>query len=99
MLNEKEIKELLTKLAAGFAEAYKRKDYRTARYNYEVAKIIAVYVKAPTELMLELFGQQDKDEEKQIDGLFRMKDVQNVLEKCWKNGDTRETGFLAKNMP
>lgn len=83
MLNAEEIREKLKDLAADFNEYVEAKQYFEAKYCYEVARMVTVFIELPEIEQIELFGNQwcrnEKDGDEVIKGLFDEKKVAKTV--------------------
>lgn len=71
----------LYRMPEQFRDQYKRKDYSAAKYNYDTAVRIALFMELPEEKRIELFGSRE-DPENPIVGLYPEYMVDKVYLEC-----------------
>lgn len=91
MLSEREILDKLYELPEHFNRHMKNKDYLPAKHCYDEAVLLAVFLKVPEEVRINLFGNRPyrEDYEEEKDGLFREADVLKAYEHCIKHEEER----------
>ncbi len=86
MKTEYEIRQSLRQLPEEFKAYLRNKDYARAKWCYDTARTVALFVRLDEREMLELFG----DRELEIEGRFREESVQKVYLECIKRNQTSE---------
>jgi hypothetical protein len=90
MLTDTDLVKKLKLQADIFGHHYSRKEYIQAKMTREIAGTVALFVEAPEDLRIELFGDRQPDEP--IEGLFNE-------EKCIKAGfECIKRGFDMQDM-
>lgn len=64
-----------------FAEAYWKKDWSRAKYIYDSAITIGLFIEVPQEIRDQVFGSR-QDERNIIEGMFREDMVDKVMHEC-----------------
>ena len=71
----KDVRKEVFKTADHFTQCVRKKDWLSAKADYDNARTVAVFMKLPEADMIELFG----DQENEIQGLFPIEMVQQVF--------------------
>lgn len=89
----KDVRKEIFKTADHFTRCVRKKDWLSAKADYDNARAVAVFIKLPETDMIELFG----DQENEIQGLFPLEMVQQVFYETvvkgnsdWKNRSFEE---------
>lgn len=80
MLSAAEIERDIFDLAEQFRGHMRRKEYAQAKYCYERALTVSLFVQLEPEKCLELFGSRQQDPP--VEGLFKERDVEKVRYEC-----------------
>lgn len=91
MLTAEQIRTKIYKLAEDFEEMYRAKQYAQAKYIYESASMMAVFMELPQEDMHELFMNHNDDEDAPpVWGRFNMTAVRRCFSECIRANKTYE---------
>lgn len=82
MLTGAEIKKELFELSDQFKWHMDRKEYAQAKYCYDTALTVSMFIQLEPEKRLKLFGSRQED--KPVEGLFREEDVLKATEECFR---------------
>lgn len=80
MLTGKEIERNIFELAEKFQWHMRRKEYTEAKYCYDRARTVALFIQLDQGKCLELFGSRQEDPP--VEGLFREEDVEKARYEC-----------------
>lgn len=92
MLTAEQIRDKIFDLPYAFNVRFKNKEYGKAKYLYDMAVQITVFVDLPEADRITLFGNRayKEDSEELQDGMFRQESVQKAYAECWKANETRD---------
>lgn len=93
MLTAEQIRDKIYALADAFEEHYAAKEYAQAKYAYDTASTMAVFMELPQEDMYELFMNHNPSEDKDAEpiwGLFNKDKVHECYLWCIRLNQTRE---------
>lgn len=89
MITSEEIRQKLLDLPELFMVHYKKKEYAQAKYCYDTARNVSLFIELEEKDMLLLFGNR-QDEEHPVEGLFNEEQVQRCYQECIKANQTYE---------
>lgn len=90
MLTAEQIRDKIYAKAKEFEDFYYRKEWSRAKYAYDVASTMAVFMELPQEDMQILFCVREGEEEEEIPPLFDLDMVHKAYTECIKRGKTTE---------
>lgn len=93
MLSAEQIREKIFRKAEDFKQHYYEKKWSQAKYDYDTASSIAVFIELSEADMVELFGGRpylEDNGEEPVDGLFREAEVEKAYDECIKRNQTYE---------
>ena len=91
MLTAEQIRDKIYKLADDFEMHYQRGEYAQAKYAYDTASTMAVFMELPREDIYELFMNHAPDHEDEPEwGLFDRDKVHDCYLWCIRHNQTRE---------
>ena len=91
MLTAEEIRDKIYRLAEDFEHYFKEHKYAQAKYAYDTASTMAVFMELPEKDMRELFMNQNEDEDDYMEwGRFNMENVRYCYLWCIKHNATYE---------
>lgn len=76
------LQKKLLRMGKEFQEAYYRKEWGKAKYLYDSAERIAVFIEAPQEVFEQLFWKYDESTDTKTDGLFDSSMINKVMHEC-----------------
>ena len=82
MKNEKYYLDKLLKMGEEFQEAYRKKEWFRAKYLYDTASTIAVFLEAPQEVRGKLWGYYNEERDAKEQGLFDDSMRNKVMKEC-----------------
>lgn len=88
--NMKTVKNKLWELSASFHNYVRQKEWGKAKYCYDTARTVALFMELSEQELIELFGSREVPD-KPIQGLFPEEYVQRAYLECIKKNQTSET--------
>lgn len=91
MLTAEQIREKIYRCADAFEEHYRAGQYSLAKYDYDTASTMAVFMELPPEDMYELFQNHNPDDDGDpIWGRFNLDKTRECYLWCIRRGQTNE---------
>jgi len=72
----------LLKMGDAFTAAVSRKDWFQAKYLYDKASAVAVFLEAPQEVREKLFGRYNEERDEKEQGAFDDRSIAKVMKEC-----------------
>lgn len=82
MKTEQYYMEKLLKMGDAFTAAVSRKDWFQAKYLYDKASAVAVFLEAPQEVREKLFGRYNEERDEKEQGAFDDRSIAKVMKEC-----------------
>lgn len=82
MKTEQYYMDKLLKMGDDFTEAVIRKDWFQAKYLYDKASAVTVFLEAPQEIREKLFGRYNEERDEKEQGAFDDRSVARVMKEC-----------------
>lgn len=82
MKTEQYYMDKLLKMGDAFTKAVIRKDWFQAKYLYDKASTVAVFLEAPQEIREKLFGRYNEERDEKEQGAFDDRSVAKVMKEC-----------------
>lgn len=87
--NMKTVKNKLWELSASFHNYVRQKEWGKAKYCYDTARTVALFMELSEQELIELFGSREVPD-KPIQGLFPEEYVQRAYLECIRKNQTSE---------
>ncbi len=99
MIEERRIWQKLNDLSATFNNHIRAKRFHQAKYCYDAARTVSVFLEMDEKEKLTLFGSRESKEEVEIEGMFKEELVQKAYyECCVKGKEVPENCLLCKRL-
>lgn len=82
MKTEQYYMDKLLKMGDEFTKAVTRKDWFQAKYLYDKASAVAVFLEAPQEVREKLFGRYNEERDEKEQGAFDDRSIAKVMREC-----------------
>ena len=82
MKTEQYYMDKLLKMGDEFTKAVIRKDWFQAKYLYDKASTVAVFLEAPQEVREKLFGRYNEERDEKEQGAFDDRSIAKVMREC-----------------
>lgn len=82
MKTEQYYMDKLLKMGDEFTKAVIRKDWFQAKYLYDKASAVAVFLEAPQEIREQLFGRYNEERDEKEQGAFDDRSIAKVMREC-----------------
>ena len=82
MKTEQYYMDKLLKMGDAFTAAVIRKDWFQAKYLYDKASAVTVFLEAPQEIREKLFGRYNEERDEKEQGAFDDRSVAKVMKEC-----------------
>ena len=82
MKTEQYYMDKLLKMGDAFTAAVSRKDWFQAKYLYDKASAVAVFLEAPQEVREKLFGRYNEERDEKEQGAFDDRSIAKVMKEC-----------------
>lgn len=82
MKTEQYYMDKLLKMGDEFTKAVIRKDWFQAKYLYDKANAVTVFLEAPQEIREQLFGRYNEERDEKEQGAFDDRSVAKVMKEC-----------------